>query len=251
MKVLVVGYAKTGTKTLYAALDMLGYKAYDYEHNFYYLREQWAKILSQKGGSKEDFYEMYKDVDATMDMPACNFWEDIFEAFPDTKLIFSERRSEHEWWESLTRMWDNIHGNWTLKLLSLLSPTMRSLFQYSYRLVPVCFGAESPGFWSSWPKVSPNVAKMIYRNHNARVKEKAPKDQLLIFNPSEGWEPLCKFLGKPVPDCDFPHKNKGGNIADEKLAESPIYQQMKYEAATSISVLVCVFAIVMIYFLAF
>lgn len=22
-----------------------------------------------------------------------------------------------------------------------------------------------------------------------------------------GWEPLCKFLGKPIPDQPFPHKN--------------------------------------------
>ena len=86
MKVLVIGYAKTGTKTMHAALDILGYKVYDYEHNFYYLGKQWMKILSPEGGTKRDFYEMYKDVDATMDIPACNFWEDILEAFPDTKV---------------------------------------------------------------------------------------------------------------------------------------------------------------------
>jgi hypothetical protein len=28
-----------------------------------------------------------------------------------------------------------------------------------------------------------------------------------VFEPKEGWEPLCKFLGKPVPDQPFPHIN--------------------------------------------
>ena len=32
----------------------------------------------------------------------------------------------------------------------------------------------------------------------------ADKHRLLIFEVKEGWEPLCKFLGKPVPDVPFP-----------------------------------------------
>lgn len=31
------------------------------------------------------------------------------------------------------------------------------------------------------------------------------KDRLLIFNPEDGWEPLCKFLGKDVPTTPYPH----------------------------------------------
>lgn len=85
MKVLVVGFSKTGTKTMHAALKTLGYSIYDYEHNFYYLGNDWIKILS-KGGTKEDFYRMYKDVDVTMDIPAVVFWEELLEAFPDCKV---------------------------------------------------------------------------------------------------------------------------------------------------------------------
>lgn len=34
-----------------------------------------------------------------------------------------------------------------------------------------------------------------------------PADKLLVFQPSQGWEPLCKFLNKPIPDQPFPHVN--------------------------------------------
>lgn len=34
-----------------------------------------------------------------------------------------------------------------------------------------------------------------------------PADKLLVFEPSQGWEPLCKLLGKPIPDQPFPHLN--------------------------------------------
>lgn len=85
MKVMVVGFSKTGTKSMHVALKLLGYSIYDYEDNFYYLRNDWKKIFT-KGGTKEDFYRMYKDVDATMDIPVVVFWEEMLEAFPDCKV---------------------------------------------------------------------------------------------------------------------------------------------------------------------
>ena len=32
-------------------------------------------------------------------------------------------------------------------------------------------------------------------------------DRLLVFEVSQGWEPLCKFLGVPVPKGPFPRSN--------------------------------------------
>jgi len=37
--------------------------------------------------------------------------------------------------------------------------------------------------------------------------EMVPKEKLLVMNLSQGWEPLCKFLGKPIPDVPFPRAN--------------------------------------------
>lgn len=37
-----------------------------------------------------------------------------------------------------------------------------------------------------------------------------PKERLLEWNIGDGWEPLCKFLGKPIPDVEFPHANAVG-----------------------------------------
>jgi hypothetical protein len=34
-----------------------------------------------------------------------------------------------------------------------------------------------------------------------------PPERLLVFDVTEGWEPLCAFLGVPVPDAPFPHVN--------------------------------------------
>lgn len=43
--------------------------------------------------------------------------------------------------------------------------------------------------------------------HNAWVRRTVPKERLLEVDLASGWEPLCKFLGKPVPDEPFPRVN--------------------------------------------
>lgn len=50
-------------------------------------------------------------------------------------------------------------------------------------------------------------AKPAYIAHYEHVRRITPPDRLLEFNLGDGWEPLCKFLGKPIPDVPFPHKN--------------------------------------------
>lgn len=50
-------------------------------------------------------------------------------------------------------------------------------------------------------------ALRAYRRNNEKVRDTIPADRLLVFTPSDGWEPLCRFLGSPVPDVDFPRSN--------------------------------------------
>ena len=86
MKVIVAGFSKTGTKTMNFALTQLGYKVYDLVDHFWFHEKFWVKIFKD-GGTIEDFKEMYRDVDAVVDVPACVFWEEIAQAFPDAKVI--------------------------------------------------------------------------------------------------------------------------------------------------------------------
>src|SRR5947209_1084232 len=47
----------------------------------------------------------------------------------------------------------------------------------------------------------------IFERHNREVVERVPRERLLVFDVAEGWEPLCRFLGVPVPTEPFPHLN--------------------------------------------
>jgi hypothetical protein len=47
----------------------------------------------------------------------------------------------------------------------------------------------------------------VFNEHNETVKRLIPPDRLLVFRASDGWEPLCRFLGVPVPSVPYPRVN--------------------------------------------
>ena len=46
-----------------------------------------------------------------------------------------------------------------------------------------------------------------YERHNDAVRAGVPQDQLLEWQPGDGWEPICARLDLPVPDEPFPKTN--------------------------------------------
>jgi len=53
----------------------------------------------------------------------------------------------------------------------------------------------------------------VYRAHVARVQATIPKSRLLVFEASEGWEPLCRFLNVAVPAEPYPRVNTSEDFA--------------------------------------
>ena len=43
--------------------------------------------------------------------------------------------------------------------------------------------------------------------HNEQVKRVVPAERLLVWEVTDGWEPLCEFLEVDVPETPFPHAN--------------------------------------------
>jgi hypothetical protein len=39
------------------------------------------------------------------------------------------------------------------------------------------------------------------------IRGLVPKERLLEWYVGDGWQPLCEFLDKPVPEVEFPHVN--------------------------------------------
>jgi len=46
-----------------------------------------------------------------------------------------------------------------------------------------------------------------FQRHTEAVKAAFPPERLLVYELGQGWEPLCAFLGLPVPEQPYPSEN--------------------------------------------
>jgi len=152
-----------------------------------------------------------------------NYHQFLF--FP-LKIIFSQRATEDEWWNSLFRQ-ANMAFTPTLTLMYYLSPTSRKFQDWFSKLSQTVYGHK---FEHS---IDEELVRKVYRKHNQTVLEQAPKEKLLVFEIGEGWQPLCDFLGTPMPSTPFPHKNIKGNISEEFAATKPVFIRMFRESLAS------------------
>lgn len=222
MKVILVGISKCGTKSMATAFEQLGLKNYDYPEQFMFQRDDWLKIF-KRGGTKEDFRRMFANCDSVTDSPACYFWYEILQAYPDAKLVLTQRSNEDEWYKSFYKQMDKMKPVFTP--LMMLSPTNRDHLRYveeqcKYSMGHNCLYVSN---------INETLCKQTYRRHIAYVLQNAPKDQLLVYSLDQGWDPLCKFLDVPVPDKPFPHRNKQGSIVKEVMETHEMFVRIKNE----------------------
>ncbi|WQF89320.1 hypothetical protein CDEST_14334 [Colletotrichum destructivum] len=137
---------------------------------------------------------------AVTDWPAASFAAELIEAYPEAKVILTTRDVD-SWFES-TRVTVNHRANdrflWLLSHFdwasSMYYPMLRKYWDAVFKR-----DFEKHG-------------KKVFLEHNDHVRRLVPPDRLLEYRVGEGWEPLCKFLGCPVPSTPFPRDNSGNSF---------------------------------------
>jgi len=205
MKVLILGLGRTGTASMRAAMQQLGYV--DTYHMMSCSIENppdallWMDALRAKYDgigefTRKDWDKLLGNCQAVCDWPAIAFAKELIEAYPDAKVVLTNRDVD-SWHASTMR---TVYWRVTdpeLKALSNFS-WAASMYQPMLQKFFDCF------FEGDFV----NKGKDIYTRHYEEVRSLVPKDRLLEFQVKEGWEPLCEFLGEPVPyDSKFPNVN--------------------------------------------
>ncbi len=81
-----------------------------------------------------------------------------------------------------------------------------------------------------------------------KIKAEIKPERLLIYKVQDGWEPLCNFLGKEIPQEEFPHLNKSGAVYEDikKCQKIGLGIWLKWLTRTSI-VTVALVAVILVY----
>lgn len=186
-KVFGIGLSKTGTTSLSAALERLGYDSVSWMKGPYMLGKY--KILTWPDLIRAD---------AATDTSCAARFEVLYHTFPNSKFIYTVRDMD-KWKASMINQFGMKRPG-----KALLQPKDKHRNPAHWTWIHQNLYAQH----DSWEEA--------YHAHDARVRnffEGKPDDQFLemdIVN-GDGYKTLCRFLGHEVPDGPFPHRNRSNH----------------------------------------
>ena len=198
LKVLGLGYSRTGTSSLKRALELLGFPTY---HMFEIFNRPadaslWLRVDSEPENRKILFDQIFASYKATVDLPSILYWRDLIEYNPNAKIILTLRDS-NAWYDSFQSTILKAHASISYITGHIVSgPAM-------YRMIKKLTLSQFNGRLSDRKQIID-----VFEKHNAEIVKHVPPERLLIYKVDQGWKPLCNFLNVPVPeDIPFPHIN--------------------------------------------
>ena len=188
MKIFGIGLSRTGTTSLSAALEMLGYKIAHYPNEPVTNSEIVGGVLRLK---------LLEDCDGLVDTPVPAIFPGLDQAWPGSKFILTTREFES---------WLN---------------SARAFFCRSDSVVKTGLERNYKGLLRAMVYGTPNWNEAVFRyvwdSHHRNVREyfkDRPGDFLVLsLEADDPWRLLCGFLGRDVPDAPYPWLNRGSLIS--------------------------------------
>jgi len=196
LAVIGAGLGRTATFSLKFALEHLGFgPCYHMSEVFAGVRRNvplWVGVVR----GKRNWDEVFAGFNATTDYPACTYWRELANFYPDAKVVLTVRDPD-SWFDSVseTIFSEKMQG-------SLVGTPVGEMMS---GVIFEAFGdrVHDRAFMTDW-----------FLRRNQQVIDALPADRLLVFSPKQGWEPLCSFLGVPVPEVPFPRVNSREEIGE-------------------------------------
>lgn len=208
MKLIGAGLPRTATTTQLVALEMLGLPCY-------HMRDmmadpagsipQWREAFEGNG----DWEKLFAGKESVVDWPGSYHWRELMDVYPDAKVLLSVRSPE-SWVESM-------HN--TIAQIWFGDSLMHHLAMAQYQIDPL-YAAWIDLLKDMWAKADimvnsngdPEAMAAEMQRWNQEVIDTVPSDRLLVWNPKDGWEPLCELLDLDVPSEPLPNVNDTENF---------------------------------------
>ncbi|MEU4420827.1 sulfotransferase family protein [Actinoplanes sp. NPDC024001] len=223
LQVIGVGFARTGTTSLRSALDVLGfgpcYHMLDVMSDPQRVR-QWLDIAR---GAAPDWNRVFGGFRSAVDWPVAAYWRELADAFPEAKLVLTVRDPD-AWYDSarntiFKQRVDPPRGpaRVAARVAERVSPDLRAFLAMTRETI------EQPLFDDRLADRA--YLTSVFTRHVEQVQAAFPPDRLLTFRATDGWAPLCAFLGRPVPEQPFPRDNSS---ADFRRLTGPYFARLVY-----------------------
>ena len=199
LKVIGAGFGRTGTLSLKSALDELGLGPCYHMVETRAHPEHDTMWFALAKGEASDWRPMLAGYASTVDWPSTYFWKQLAAANPDAKIILTLRDPEAWYRSAAATIFARMLEFEALRADpdAVDEARRRHMEMVNTIVVEKTFGGS----------LEKHHAIQVFNDHNADVRRSVPREKLLVYDSGEGWEPLCDFLGVPVPDTPYPKVN--------------------------------------------
>ena len=186
LKVIGAGFGRTGTMSLKLALEQLGFGPC-YHMIEVFKHQAWDLWYeASKDPAHADWATIFQGYNSTVDWPNATYWKELADAYPDAKIILTERDPD-QWFDSTQATIFRQLGQGEGGFPRMAAAVVGALFDQQLHDREIC--------------------TRVFREHNARVRAAIAPERLLVYEVAQGWGPLCDFLGVPVPATPMPKTN--------------------------------------------
>ena len=206
MKVIGAGLPRTATTTQMFALEQLGCGPCYHMRDLLMDLEGHLPLWEAVAEGKPDWERIFGEARSTVDWPSARYYRQLMDHYPEAKVLLSVRGGE-EWAASMQQtIWGMWHGHSVIHYLSQARAVVDPLWG---RYIDLMYGMnfdESTGAFAGDTSTTAGLVEAMER-WNEEVKQTVPPERLLVWNPRDGYEPLCDFLGVEVPGEPLPRLN--------------------------------------------
>ena len=199
MQVFGVGVGRTGTYSLKLAVNHLGLGPCHHMEAVLADMSTQVPLWSAALMRQPDWQAIYDGFESAVDWPTAGFFRELIEAYPAAKFILTERNPES---------WADSFQATIYQLLAEKQQRPPELRTWLEMAESVIGRTGFPGGLARDELISAFMA------HNEAVKTAIPADQLLVYEITQGWGPLCEFLNTDTPEDEFPRTNDRAEFWD-------------------------------------
>jgi len=200
MKVLGVGFGRSGTMSIKQALEEVG--AGPCFHMIELIRNNemippWHDAAIK---GEVDFDRMFEGFESTIDWPGCSYWRELIEYYPDAPVLLNYRD------------FDGFYKSCKNTIYALREAAMKGeLVEDASRPAP------PPELWQVIGKLlweqdfqgrfeDEQWMREMYYARIEEIKQTVSADRLTVFKLEEAsWQPIADMLGIDPPEGEFPH----------------------------------------------
>jgi hypothetical protein len=207
LEIIGPGFGRTGTHSLKLALERLGFGA---THHMYEVRDHPEQLPAWEAvarGESVDWDAVFQGYRSQVDWPGARVWRELAHHWPAARVILTVRDPD-AWFDSVQATIAAFlaargrHPDPHANAIAMMGQALVAEQVFDDRLTDRAH------------------ATRVFRDHVAAVQAEIAPERLLVFDVRDGWEPLCTFLGVPVPDTPYPRTNSSKAFKEEEWKQA-------------------------------